>query len=65
MTAGPQTTDMLMMRAPVPTLLCVATKDFFPIAGAWQTARYVKRLYSRMGFSERFDIIENDAPAQL
>ena len=62
MTLGPQQTDLLMMRAPVPTLLCVATHDFFPITGAWQTARYVKRLYTRTGFAERFDIIENDAP---
>jgi hypothetical protein len=52
----------LMMRAPKPTLICAATKDFFDIEGTWATFRYAKRLYSRMGFAERVDLIENDAP---
>ena len=50
-----------MMRAPSPVLLCTATKDFFDIQGTWDTFRYVKRLYTRMGFAERVDILENDA----
>jgi len=54
--------DYLMMRAPKPTLICAATKDFFDIGGTWATFRYAKRLYSRMGFAERVDLIENDAP---
>jgi len=54
--------DYLMLRAPCPILVCAATKDFFDIRGTWQSFRYAKRLYSRMGFSERIDILENDAP---
>jgi len=62
MTVGPHQTDFLLMRAPAPTLLCEGTKDYFEIGGAWETFRYAKRLYTRMGFAERVDIIENDAP---
>ena len=54
--------DYLMIRAPKPTLVCAATKDFFDIEGTWATFRYAKRLYSRMGFAERVELIENDAP---
>ncbi len=53
--------DYIMMRAPRPVLMCVATKDFFDIHGAWETFRYAKRLYTRLGLPERVDILENDA----
>jgi cephalosporin-C deacetylase-like acetyl esterase len=53
--------DYLMMRAPTPILICAATRDFFDIGGTWESFRYAKRLYSRMGFSERIDLLENDA----
>jgi len=59
---APQATDLLMIRAPVPILFCVATHDFFDIGGSWWTFRHAKRLYSRLGFPERMDILENDAP---
>jgi dienelactone hydrolase len=53
--------DWIMMRAPSPVLLCAATKDFFDLTGTWDTFRYAKRLYTRMGASERVDLMENDA----
>lgn len=53
--------DYLMMRAPIPILICAATKDFFDINGVWDTFRYAKRLYSRMGYAERIELLENDA----
>ncbi len=53
--------DYLMMRAPTPILICAATRDFFDIVGTWESFRYAKRLYSRMGFAERIDLLENDA----
>ncbi len=53
--------DYLMMRAPTPILVCAATKDFFDIGGAWNMVRYAKRLYTRLGFAERIDLMENDA----
>lgn len=53
--------DYLMMCAPSPVLVCAATKDFFDISGVWNSVRYAKRLYTRMGFAERIDLMENDA----
>jgi cephalosporin-C deacetylase-like acetyl esterase len=53
--------DYLMMRAPMPILICAATKDFFDITGVWNSFRYAKRLYTRMEFPERIDLLENDA----
>jgi dienelactone hydrolase len=52
--------DYVLMRAPKPTLLCTATHDFFAIDGAWQSFRQAKRLYSRLGFAERVDLVEAD-----
>jgi dienelactone hydrolase len=62
LTAGPQATDLLMMRAPVPILFCAGTHDYFEIDGSWWSFRYAKRLYTRLGFAERMAILENDAP---
>jgi len=53
--------DYLMMRAPTPIIICAATKDFFDIGGTWDSFRYAKRLYSRMEFAERIELLENDA----
>lgn len=53
--------DYATMRAPRPVLICAATKDFFDIGGAWDTFRWSKRLYTRMGVAERVDLLENDA----
>ncbi len=53
--------DYLMMRAPTAILMCVATKDFFDIQGAWRCFRYAKRLYTRLGIPERISLLENDA----
>ncbi len=53
--------DYLMMRAPTPILICAATRDFFDIGGTWTSFRYAKRLYTRLGFAERIDLLENDA----
>ena len=53
--------DYVHMRAPKPTLMCTATKDFFDITGSWNTFREAKRLFTRLGYAERMDIIEYDA----
>jgi len=53
--------DYLMMQAPMPILICAATEDFFDITGVWNSFRYAKRLYTRMEFAERIDLLENDA----
>lgn len=54
--------DYVMMRAPVPVLICTATKDMFPIDGSWSTYRKAKRLFTRLGFPERVDLVEADGP---
>jgi dienelactone hydrolase len=58
---GPHEADFVMLRAPSPVLLCAATNDFFDVGGTWDTFRYAKRLFTRMGLAERVDLLENDA----
>jgi len=53
--------DLLILHAPRPALICSATRDFVPIAGTWQAFRQAKRVYTRLGDSERIDLIETDA----
>ena len=53
--------DYVLMRAPKPTLMCVATRDYFDVDGAWSSFRQAKRFYTRLGFAERVDLIESDA----
>jgi dienelactone hydrolase/pimeloyl-ACP methyl ester carboxylesterase len=63
LSAGPQPTDLLMLRAPVPTLFCAASADvYFDIRGSWRAFRYAKRLYARLGFAERIEILETGGP---
>ncbi|MDO5113286.1 MAG: alpha/beta hydrolase family protein [Planctomycetia bacterium] len=52
--------DYCMMRAPKPTLIGSATKDFFPIEMTWDGFRYAKRLFQRMGYGENIDLAETD-----
>jgi dienelactone hydrolase len=56
--AGMNHADYVHMRAPKPTLICAATRDFFDIGGTWDTFREAKRLYAHLGHSERVDLIE-------
>jgi len=53
--------DFAILAAPRPVLICAATQDFVPIAGAWDAFRQAKRVYTRLGFAERMDLIETDA----
>ncbi|QDT44994.1 Acetyl xylan esterase (AXE1) [Gimesia alba] len=60
---GMDITDYTLMRAPKPTLICAGTHDrTFKIDGTWELFREAKRFYTRMGYAERVDIIEADAP---
>ena len=52
--------DYSIMRAPKPTLLCCATRDFFDIQGAWDSFRQAKRVYTRLGLPEGVDLVETD-----
>jgi cephalosporin-C deacetylase-like acetyl esterase len=55
---GMEHADYLTMRAPQPTLMCVASRDFFDITGAWTTFREAKLLYGKLGHGERVSIFE-------
>jgi len=57
---GMHEADYILMRAPKPTLICCVTKDFFDISGTWDTFRNAKRIYTRLGFSQRVDLAEQD-----
>jgi cephalosporin-C deacetylase-like acetyl esterase len=52
--------DYIGLRAPKPTLICAATRDFFDIQGTWTTFREAKRLYGLLGHAERVDLVEYD-----
>jgi len=54
--------DYCIMRAPKPTLIGTTTGDFFPVEDAWTTARNAKRIFDRLGFSEKMSITEADGP---
>lgn len=59
--AGLEHADYLNLRAPRPTLICAATRDFFDIQGTWTTFREAKRTYGLLGYSERVDLVESDS----
>lgn len=50
--------DYILLRAPRPTLISSTTSDFFDIQGTWDNLRQNKRIYARLGFPERVDLIE-------
>ena len=43
-------TDYVTMRAPKPTLMCVATQDFFDIKGTWVSYREATQIYIGLGY---------------
>ncbi|MDA1050228.1 MAG: acetylxylan esterase [Planctomycetota bacterium] len=50
--------DYVLMRAPRPTLISATTGDFFDYQGAWDNYRQAKRIYGRLGYPERVDLVE-------
>lgn len=55
--------DYVALRAPRPTLICAGTRDkTFDISGTWDVFRQAKRFYSRLGYAERVEMHEADAP---
>jgi dienelactone hydrolase/pimeloyl-ACP methyl ester carboxylesterase len=53
--------DYIFLRAPKPTIILASTKDFFDIRGTWDSFREAKRVYTKLGFPERVELIEADA----
>ena len=63
LSAGLDQADFVLMRAPKPTILCAGTRDAtFDITGTWDIFRESKRIYTRLGYSERIDLAEADEP---
>ena len=52
--------DFLTMRAPRPTLMCIASQDYFDQIGSWATFREASVLYSKLGHGERVALFEYD-----
>jgi len=50
--------DFIITRAPKPTLILAATYDFVPIEGSWVAYRQAKRIYGKLGFPERVQLVE-------
>jgi cephalosporin-C deacetylase-like acetyl esterase len=50
--------DYVLLRAPRPTLISATTGDFFDIQGTWDNYRQAKRVYARLGYPERVDLVE-------
>ncbi len=51
--------DYVILRAPRPTLISATTDDFFDIEGTWDNFRQAKRIYARLGYPGRVDLVEN------
>lgn len=58
---GMEHADYLTLRAPRPTLICAASRDFFDSQGTWTSFREAKRVYGLMGHAERVDLVESDS----
>ncbi|HEX5104134.1 MAG TPA: acetylxylan esterase [Pirellulaceae bacterium] len=50
--------DYVLLRAPRPTLISSSTGDFFDIGGSWDNYRQAKRVFARLGYPERVDLVE-------
>lgn len=53
--------DFILSRAPKPTLILAATRDFVPIEGTWEAYRQAKRVYTQLGHPERIGLVEANA----
>jgi hypothetical protein len=58
LTSGLDQPDYVLLRAPRPTLISATTGDFFDIQGSWDNYRQSKRIYARLGYPERIDLVE-------
>jgi len=57
---GMEHVDYLTMRAPRPTLMCIASQDYFDQQGSWATFREASVLFGKLGHGERVSLFEFD-----
>ena len=63
MAFGMDAADYVMIRAPMPVLICAGTRDAtFDIRGTREVFLQANRFYSHLGFPERVALNEADAP---
>jgi len=55
---GARRSNRTLLRAPRPTLISSTTGDFFDIQGTWDNYRQAKRIFARLGYPERVDLVE-------
>ena len=53
-------TDYITMRAPLPTTILAARRDFFDINGVREAAAEAQKVYALLGQSDRFELFESD-----
>jgi cephalosporin-C deacetylase-like acetyl esterase len=54
--------DLLIARAPKPSLMITTTRDMFSIQGAGETEKEVSGIYKAYGRADNFSRVEDDAP---
>ncbi len=52
----------LVMRAPMPVLVCAATEDFFPIDGTRSSVETAQVVFQRLNAAEKIDLVETVGP---
>ncbi len=57
---GMEHVDYLTMRAPRPTLMCIASQDYFDQQGSWATFREASQIFAKLGHGERVALFEYD-----
>lgn len=52
----------LVMRAPMPALVCAATEDFFPIEGTRRSVETARSVFQQLDAAEKIDLAETVGP---
>lgn len=60
--AGLDHWGFLLLRAPMPVLVCAAQQDFFPIAGTRRSVELARTVFERLAAADRIALVETDAP---
>ena len=61
LSAGFDHWGFLVMRAPMPVLVCAATEDFFPIGGTRASVELARTVFQRLDAAEQLELVETVA----
>jgi hypothetical protein len=59
--SGIDMADLLLVRAPKPSLMVTTSVDMFPIQGSMETAKEVSKIYKAYGKVDNFSMVTDDA----